>query len=97
MTSPQPGAPGRTDSTAVASLVLGIAGIVITVLAPILGPVALVLGVKAKKRIAESGGAVEGAGIAQAGYILGVIATVIGALGILLFGICIAAISNMGY
>jgi hypothetical protein len=82
---------------AVASLVLGIVGIVITILAPVCGPIAVVMGVKAKRRIAESGNTIEGAGLAQAGFILGIIATALGALGIVVFGICVASFASMGY
>jgi hypothetical protein len=92
-----PPPPRPTDGMAVASLVVGIVGIVITILAPVCGPIALVMGVKAKKRITESGGMIEGAGLAQAGFVLGIIATVMGALGIVLFGICMASFASMGY
>jgi len=94
---PVPGAAPKTEPLAVGSLVLGIIGIVLTVLAPILGPIALAMGVRAKKRIAASGGTLEGYGIAQAGYVLGIIGTALAALVLVLFGLCIAAFSTMGY
>lgn len=62
--------PRRTDPIAIGSLVVGILGLV-TRLAIILGPIALAMGIRAKQRIAASGGAIEGYGIAQAGFILG--------------------------
>lgn len=92
-----PAPPRPTDGMAVASLVVGIVAIVITILAPVCGPIALVLGVKSKKRIAASGNTIEGAGLAQAGFVLGIIATALGGLGIVFFGICIASFASMGY
>lgn len=86
--------PRRTEPLAVASLVVGIIGLIITVLAPILGPIALAMGIRAKQRIAASSGALEGQGIAQAGFILGIIGTVIAGLLVLLFGICIVVLST---
>lgn len=62
---------------AIASLVLGIVSLV--VFGIILGPIAIVLGVQAKKRIAASGGQLGGAGMATAGMILGVLG-IIGAI-----------------
>lgn len=87
--------PRKTEPLAVGSLVVvGIIGLVITVLAPILGPIALAMGMRAKQRIAASGGTVEGYGIAQAGFVLGVIGTVIAGLFLLQFGFCLVAASS---
>lgn len=41
---------------------------------------ALILGIMAKKEIAESGGQKTGAGMAQAGFILGIVGLVLGVL-----------------
>lgn len=62
---------------AIASLVLGILSLI--VFGIILGPIAIVLGTKAKKRIAASGGQVGGSGMATAGMVLGVLG-IIGAI-----------------
>lgn len=98
MIQPQPPAPaGNTDSGAITALVLGIVGLVIPPLFVLLGPIALAVGSGAKKRIAASGGTIQGEGVAQAGYILGIIGTVLAGLLIIFFGICIAAFSTMGY
>lgn len=85
--------PRRTEPLAVGSLVLGILGLV-TGLALILSPTALVMGIKAKQKIAASAGTIEGYGIAQAGFILGIIGTVIAALFVLFLGICLVAFSS---
>jgi len=63
---PQPNAPG-----AVASLVLGILGLVFTLYGVVFAILALVFGYRAKRLIAASAGRLGGAGLAQAGRILG--------------------------
>ncbi len=93
---PAPYPAPKTDPLAITSLVLGIIGIVFIPASIILSPIALVTGVRAKRRIAERGGSVEGTGIAQAGFILGIIGTVIAALVILAFGICVAIFASSG-
>jgi hypothetical protein len=67
------GAP-KTSSKAIASLVCGIVGLLCFGI--ILGPVALGLGLSAKKEIESSNGAVTGGGMATAGIVLGVLAIV---------------------
>ncbi|CAN5893784.1 hypothetical protein BH23ACT12_BH23ACT12_21280 [soil metagenome] len=52
-------------------------------------------GLAAKKRIAAGGGTIGGAGLAQAGYILGIIGTVMGALLLIAVGLCFAALSGL--
>lgn len=96
MTAPPPNIvpPRKTEPLAVASLLVGIIGLVITILAPILGPIGLAMGLRAKQRIAASGGTLEGYGIAQAGFILGIIGTVIAGLFVLFFGFCLVALSS---
>lgn len=59
---------------AVASLVLGILGILCC---GILAPIAWVLGTNSLKAIEQSGGAYGGEGLARAGQILGIIGTVL--------------------
>jgi hypothetical protein len=70
----------RTSQKAVWSLVTGLIGLLCCSPA---GIVALILGNSAKKEIAASGGAETGAGMAQAGVILGIIAIVLMVLGVL--------------
>jgi putative exporter of polyketide antibiotics len=74
------GAPQGTNSKAVWSLVLGILGILCC--SP-LGIVALFLGRSAQAEIAQTGQ--QGAGLAKAGFILGVISIVLLVLSIILF------------
>jgi hypothetical protein len=58
-----------TSTSAILSLIFSIAGFVIV---PIIGGiVGVILGNSAKKEIANSGGTVGGAGLAQAGVIIG--------------------------
>jgi hypothetical protein len=73
----------RNDGLAVGAMVtgiiallcggLGIAGIVI-------GPAALIMGIAARKRIQRSNGWSRGQGMATAGIVLGIIATVLSAV-----------------
>lgn len=76
-------------------MILGAIGIISVVLSPILGPAALAGGIGAKKRIAASGGAIGGAGLAQAAYVLGIIGTVMGALIILGVGVCFVMLAGI--
>ena len=81
--APQPpmgGAPQKTNSKAVWSLVLGILGLVCCGF--VTGIPALILGNMAKKEIDAGNG--TGRGMAQAGFILGIIAIVWGILGLIL-------------
>ncbi len=66
--SPQ-NAPG-----AVAALVLGILGILVC---PLLGPFAWVYGRKGERAVDASGGVLAGRGLATAGKILGIVATLL--------------------
>ena len=70
--SPYGGEQPKTSGKAIASLVLGIIG-VLTCGCVILSVLAIVFGSLARKDIRESGGATKGAGMAQAGFILGII------------------------
>ena len=66
------------------ALVLGIVGVVTC---QVVSPFALVIGRRAMKEIDASQGSLGGRGMAQAGYILGIIGTVI--LALLLVGLLI--------
>jgi hypothetical protein len=66
--------PTETDKGARTSLILSIVSLVIC--GVILGPAAVVEGVKARRRIRDSNGRLTGDGMALAGIIIGVIATV---------------------
>lgn len=73
----------KTNKKAVWSLVTGILGLICCGLVG--GIPALILGNMAKKEIAASGGAETGAGMAQAGFVLGIIAIVLSVLGLIAF------------
>ena len=62
-------------------MISGIVGILLCGI--VLGPVAIILSRQAKNEIAASGGRQEGAGMAKAGFILGIIGLVIWGLGTL--------------
>ena len=80
----------RTSVSAVASLVLGILG-VIQVL-PFIGSIAgLILGYAAKNEISHSNGTVTGDGLAQAGVILGWVG-----IGLTLIGLCLGLLMLIG-
>ncbi len=85
--------PAPNANGAVASLVLGIIGLI---LCPICGPIAWSLGHNAEREVDASGGTRSGRGIATAGKVLGIIGTVWRAVivlfvvvGILIFGIAL--------
>ncbi|MER7608262.1 DUF4190 domain-containing protein [Nocardioides sp. NPDC127503] len=83
---------GTPDSGATTAMVLGIVGLVGSFLCGlpiVLSPFALFMGLSAKKRIDASAGALTGRGNAQAGFILGIIGTVLLALSILLIVVVI--------
>ena len=75
----------KTNQKAIWSLVLGILGLVCCGF--IAGIPALILGNSAKKEIAASGGAETGAGMAQAGFVLGIIAIALGVVTLILFAV----------
>lgn len=83
----------QTEPRAIASLVFAILGFVFALPlglpGMIAGPIAYFVGKDARTRIVESGGALGGAGIANAGRIFGVITTAIGAVVTLLWLIVI--------
>jgi hypothetical protein len=77
-----------TDGRAVGALVCGIIGL--AVCAPV-GIVAVVLGGQSRRAIADSGGRLQGDGMALAGLIMGWVAVGLLILGILVFVIVLAA------
>ena len=82
----------KTNQKAVWALVLGILSLICCGL--FTGIPALILGNGAKKDIAASGGAQTGAGMAQAGVVLGIIGTVLSVLYILLLLVGVLAIPS---
>jgi hypothetical protein len=82
------GAPGygyaapQSNKKAVWALVLGILGLVCCGL--VAGIPALILGNQAKREIASSGGMQTGGGMAQAGFVLGIISIALSVLSIVL-------------
>ncbi|HSP09896.1 MAG TPA: DUF4190 domain-containing protein [Candidatus Dormibacteraeota bacterium] len=65
----------RTDGLAIASLVVGIIGLVCSFgcLGIVLGPAAAIMGFISRQRIASSGGSLAGGTLAIIGLILGVV------------------------
>ena len=85
------------DGQAVAAMVLGIIALVGMCgygLSLALAPVALFLGRASMKRIDASHGQLGGRGLAQAGFIMGIIGTVLLALGILVVGVFFAFLAS---
>lgn len=72
--------PTQNASGAVASLVLGILGLIFC---PLCAPIAWALGRGAEREVDASGGALGGRGLATAGKITGIIGTVLLILGVL--------------
>jgi Domain of unknown function (DUF4190) len=60
-----------TEGTAIAALILGIAGFFFCPVTLITGPLAVVFGYMGRRKIAESNGTLEGDGFCIAGIILG--------------------------
>lgn len=81
---PVPDQQGKTPGKATASLVLGIVGLLICPL--VCSVLAIIFGQRAKREIAANPG-LGGAGIAQAGFILGIVGLVFG----ILFAILVVA------
>ncbi|MEZ5137756.1 MAG: DUF4190 domain-containing protein [Acidimicrobiales bacterium] len=70
----------RPSGTAIASLVIGIVGVIPCLFNQILAPVALVLGIVVVRKINAGEVVPEGKGLAIAGIVLGAIGTAIGVL-----------------
>jgi hypothetical protein len=83
----------RTDGGAVTSLVLGILGIVFCPL--ILSIPAIIVGRSSERRIRESGGMLDGEGLAKAGWITGIVGTVYSVLIILFFILMFALVGSV--
>jgi hypothetical protein len=85
------------EGMAVAAMVVGIVALVLSCgygVGLLGSPVALVLGRVSMKRIDASGGQVGGRGMAQAGFILGIIGTILLVLAIIVLVIIIIAAVN---
>jgi hypothetical protein len=79
--APPSGGQPQNDPLAIWSLVLGIAGLVACPLVPSI--IAIILGGKSKRKIAESGGTLTGESMAKVGVILGWIGIALGILAII--------------
>jgi hypothetical protein len=78
--------PQQDHPRATMSMILGILGLVICT---VIAPFAWRIGKKTMDEIDASGGRLGGRGMAQAGYIMGIIGTVVLVLGVLFFVIAI--------
>lgn len=88
-----PYGPTQDDGQATTALVLGILSVVVC---GILAPFALVIGRNSMRRIDASGGRLGGRGRAQAGFILGVIGTVLLVLGVLIAVVVVVGSAGPG-
>jgi len=88
------------EGLAVASMVIGIVAFVLSCgygVGLLGSPVALVMGRVSMKRIDQSGGQLGGRGMAQAGFILGIIGTVLLVLGLIALTVIIIVGLNGGF
>jgi len=76
------------------SLILGILGLV---LCQLLGPVAWVIGKRTVNEIDAAPGSYSGRGLAQAGYICGIVGTVLLGLGIVYLVVVVVIIGAIGF
>jgi hypothetical protein len=88
----QPYLPPQDHPQATLAMILGIVGVVVC---QVVGPFAWVIGKRAMNEIDASGGALGGRGQAQAGFILGIISTVLLGLGLIFFVIWLIAIIGL--
>lgn len=82
------GGPPRQNQLALWSMIVGIVAAVLSLIGAcgaIFGPVAIGLAIPGRRRVAASQGAEKGAGMATAGLVLGVVATVLSVVWIILF------------
>ena len=84
---PYGGQPAPTHGSATTALVLGILSLVVC--AP-LGIPAFIIGRRAEREVQASGGNLAGEGLAKAGWILGLIAMILMALGLVLLIVLVA-------
>lgn len=80
----QPQLPPPDHPRAMTAMILGILGLV---LCQLVGPFAWKIGGQAMREIDASGGQLGGRGLAQAGYILGIVATVLLIVAVALFAV----------
>ncbi|WP_433592115.1 DUF4190 domain-containing protein [Nocardia sp. CA-145437] len=90
------GAPAPDHPQAVVVLILGVMSLVFCQL---LGPVAWIMGGKARREIRDSHGAIGGAGMVTAGWICGIVATALMAMVILfvVFAIIVGGVGASQY
>lgn len=85
----------QQNQKAMWSMILGILGLVCCGL--FAGIPAWILGNQAKQEIAASGGTQSGAGMAQAGFIMGIISVVLSVVGIVIYGLVFAVGMSSGF
>ena len=88
-----PQMPPQDHPRAMLALILGILGLVVC---SVLAPFAWSIGRKAVREIDASGGRIGGRSTAQAGYILGIVGTVLLVLGVI-WAIVVAATGSFSY
>ncbi|MEV7396140.1 DUF4190 domain-containing protein [Aeromicrobium sp. NPDC092404] len=82
------GTPPKQNQLALWSMITGIVAIVLGLIGAcgvIFGPVAIGLGIPGRRQVAASQGTQKGGGMATAGLVLGIIATVLSVIWIILF------------
>jgi uncharacterized Tic20 family protein len=81
----------ETSSKAITSLVLAIIGLIFLLLGLILGPIAICLANQAKKEIRERPRELDGACQAKAGFIIGIIATILSVIWLILIIVAVSS------
>jgi hypothetical protein len=95
-----PHVPPQSDGLALGAMIVGIVSLVLTCgygIGLLGSPAALVLGRISMKRIDRSGGRLGGRGMAQAGFVLGIIGTVLLVLAIAAIVVFIVVAANGGF
>jgi len=93
-------APQQNDGLALAAMIIGIISLVLTCgygIGLLGSPVALVMGRVSMKRIDRSGGRLAGRGMAQTGFVLGIIGTVLLVLALIALVVVIVVAVNGGF
>lgn len=81
----------ETSGKAITSLVLAIIGLIFLILGIVLGPIAICLANQAKKEIKERPRELDGACQAKAGLIIGIIATILSVIWIVLIILAVSS------
>jgi hypothetical protein len=86
----------ETSGKAITALVLSIIGLIFLLLGIVLGPISICLAVQAKQEIKAHPNELDGAALAKAAHIIGMVATILSFLWIVIVIVLIASASASG-